>query len=292
MRINTNVSSLVAQEANQNTTKNISSSLEKLSTGLKINKASDDASGLAIADKLRTQASGLNQAVANGNSAVTLTQIADKAMAEQSNILDVIKQKLIQAGTATTSAEGIEAIGKDVRKLLDQVDNIASQTTYNGTSLLQASAGAAGATTALTFQMGTLAADTIKTDGGVDANTTGMTGLATIKTAATSALWSAGASAANLQSGARDLLIQVDSALTELNGWRADFGSTQNQLESSIRNLMTQVTNTLAAESVIRDVDYAEESANFNKQNIISQAGTYAISQANSASQNVLRLLQ
>ena len=292
MRINTNVSSLVAQEANKNTTNNISSSLEKLSTGFRINKASDDASGLAIADKLRTQASGLNQAVANGNSAVTLTQIADKAMAEQSNILDVIKQKLIQAGTATTSSEGIEAIGKDIRKLLDQVDNIAKQTTYNGTSLLQASAGGTAATKALTFQMGTTASDTIKTDGSVDANTTGMAGLATIKTATTSAKWSAGASAADNQSAARGLLKNLDSALTELNGWRADFGSTQNQLESSIRNLMTQVTNTKAAESVIRDVDYAQESSNFNKQNIISQAGTYAISQANSTSQNVMRLLQ
>ena len=293
MRINTNVSSLVAQEANQNTTKNISSSLEKLSTGYKINKASDDASGLAIADKLRTQASGLNQAVSNGNSAVTLTQIADKAMAEQSNILDVVKQKLIQAGTATTSDEGIEAIGKDIRKLLDQVDNIAKQTTYNGTSLLQKGAADTDASDALTFQMGTLSTDTIKTTGSVAANTTEMTGLTTLKAEATSAKWKVGVeSAAGMQASARTMLTQVDSALTELNGWRADFGSTQNQLESSVRNLMTQVTNTLAAESVIRDVDYAQESANFNKQNIISQAGTYAISQAHSASQNVMRLLQ
>ena len=292
MRINTNVSSLVAQEANKNTSNNISSSLEKLSTGFKINKASDDASGLSIADKLRTQANGLNQAVANGNSAVTLTQIADKAMAEQSNILDVIKQKLIQAGTATTSAEGIAAIGKDVSKLLDQINNIAAQTTYNGTSLLQESAGdTANGSSALTFQMGTTSADIIKTTGAVHANTSGLNGLNTLEGAASA--WSATAdSAAGMQASARDLLANVDSALTELNGWRADFGSTQNQLESSIRNLMTQVTNTKAAESVIRDVDYAQESANFNKQNIISQAGTYAISQANSTSQNVMRLLQ
>jgi len=291
MRINTNVSSLVAQEANKNTTNSISSSLEKLSTGYRINKASDDASGLSIADKLRTQASGLNQAVANGNSAVTLTQIADKAMAEQSNILDVIKQKLIQAGTATTSAEGIDAIGKDIRKLLDQVDNIAAQTTYNGTSLLQGTTRAS-AGVSLTFQMGTTSSDTIKTQSGVHANTSGMSSLATVKSGTLATAWSAGGSAANMQSTARTMLKNVDSALTELNGWRADFGSTQNQLESSIRNLMTQVTNTKAAESVIRDVDYAQESANFNKQNIIAQAGTYAISQANAISQNVMRLLQ
>ena len=291
MRINTNISSLQAQEANKQTNVTLANSLEKLSTGFKINKASDDASGLSIADKLRTQANGLNQAVANGNSAVTLTQIADKAMAEQSNILDVIKQKLIQAGTATTSAEGIEAIGKDIQKLLDQVDNIASQTTYNGTALLQGSSAAA-AGTALTFQMGTTSNDTIATVAGVQSNTSGIAELRTIQGATSASTWSAGGSAADMQSGARDMLANVDSALTQLNGWRADFGSTQNQLESAIRNIMTQVTNTKAAESVIRDVDYAQESATFNKQNIIAQAGTYAISQANATSQNVLRLLQ
>ncbi|MGP2658246.1 flagellin N-terminal helical domain-containing protein, partial [Malaciobacter sp. WC5094] len=103
MRINTNIASLNAREANTNTNKNLTNSLEKLSSGLRINKASDDASGLAIADKLRTQASSLSQSISNGNSAVALTQIADKAMAEQSNILDIVKTKLIQAGTDTTS---------------------------------------------------------------------------------------------------------------------------------------------------------------------------------------------
>ena len=293
MRINTNVSSLVAQEANANTNKTISSSLEKLSTGNRINKASDDASGLSIADKLRTQASGLNQAVANGNSAVTLTQIADKAMAEQSNILDVVKQKLIQASTATTSADGIDAIGKDISKLLEQLDNIATQTTYNGTALLQASVTDSGAGKSLTFQMGTLAADTISTTSGVQSNTAGLNGMADLLVSAAGSFGASSAGTAGAaQTAARAQLAQVDSALTQLNGFRADFGSTQNQLESSIRNLMTQVTNTKAAESVIRDVDYAAESANFNKQNIISQAGTYAISQANSSAQNVTRLLQ
>jgi len=291
MRINTNVSSLTALEANAQTNATLSNSLEKLSTGLKINKASDDASGLSIADKLRTQANGLNQAVANGNSAVTLMQIADKAMAEQSNILDIVKQKLIQAATATTSTDGIEAIGKDIQKLLSQIDNIASQTTYNGISLLQASAAGTSAASALIFQMGTTVADTIKGASGTQANLAGLNGMSALKVSA--AGWSAGQnSAAGMQSAARVQIAQIDSALTQLNGWRADFGSTQNQLESSIRNLMTQVTNTKAAESVIRDVDYAQESANFNKQNIISQAGTYAISQANNVQQNVLRLLQ
>ena len=293
MRINTNVSSLTALEANAQTNVTLSNSLEKLSTGLKINKASDDASGLSIADKLRTQASGLNQAVANGNSAVSLLQIADKAMAETSNILDIVKQKLIQASTATTSLDGIEAIGKDIKKLLEQVNNIAQQTTYNGTTLLQRSAAGASASVKLTFQMGSTSADLITLGSGIQANTTGLNKMSALMIKAGSAfLAAATTTAASAQAIARTYIAALDSALTQLNGWRADIGSTQNQLESSIRNMMTQVTNTKAAESVIRDVDYAQESANFNKQNIISQAGTYAISQANNVQQNVLRLLQ
>ena len=288
MRINTNVASLTALESNTQINKNLTNSLEKLSSGLRINKASDDASGLAIADKLRTQASSIGQAISNGNSAVSLIQIADKAMGEQSNILDIIKQKLIQGATATTSVEGRTSIGKDISKLLTQLNEIANQTNYNGISLLQgASAGAT--TSTLTFQMGEKSGNVAELTAAVQSNTTGLTDMSALKTAsedtsAGTATWSAGA--------IRSQMSVVDNALNELNTWRADFGSTQNQIESGIRNMMTQVTNIKAAESVIRDVDYAAESANFNKQNIIAQAGTYAISQANQVQQNVLRLLQ
>ena len=282
MRINTNVASLTALESNTQVNKNLTNSLEKLSSGLRINKASDDASGLAIADKLRTQASSVTQAIANGNSAVALIQIADKAMAEQSNILDIVKQKLIQAATATTSAEGRVAIGKDIDKLLTQLNEIANQTNYNGIGLLQGSA--TGPTTSLTFQMGEKSGNIASLNATVQANTNGLSGMSGLKASAAAGTWSGG--------DVRAHLIAVDSALNELNTWRADFGSTQNQIESAIRNMMTQVTNIKAAESVIRDVDYAAESANFNKQNIIAQAGTYAISQANQVQQNILRLLQ
>jgi flagellin len=282
MRINTNVSSLTAQEAAKNTNSSISSSLEKLSTGLKINKASDDASGLAIADKLRTQVTSINQGVANGNSAITLLQIADKSMAEQSKILDTVKSKLIQANTATTSADGRESIRKDITKLLEQLDNIAQQTNYNGTYLLQAGVSGTGASTAHEFQVGEKTSDMI-TMSAVQANTTGLTLTGLTGLTSSGALTTTAA-----QTGQGS----VDSAITALNGYRGDIGSTQNQVESAVRNLMTQATNIKAAESVIRDVDYAEESAGFNKLNIISQAGSYAISQANATQQNVLRLLQ
>ena len=281
MKINTNVSSLTAQEAATNTNNSIKNSLEKLSTGLKINKASDDASGLAIADKLRTQVTSINQGVANGNSAIALLQIADKSMAEQSKILDTVKSKLIQANTDTTSDDGREAIRKDITKLLTQLDNIAVQTNYNGTSLLQASRTDTAAKTALSFQVGENSGDLISTST-VRSNTSGYA-LGTLKALTTGGLTKA------LASSNQAL---VDTAITTLNGYRGDIGSTQNQIESAVRNLMTQSTNIKNAESVLRDVDYAEESANFNKLNIISQAGSYAISQSNAVSQNVLRLLQ
>ncbi len=283
MRINTNVSSLTAQEAAVNTGKSITTSLEKLSTGLRINKASDDASGLAIADKLRTQATSINQGISNGNSAVSLLQIADKSMSEQSNILDTIKAKLVQANTDTTSADGRESIRKDINKLLVQLDNIAAQTNYNGTALLQAAASANGtaAKGIMSFQIGEKAADLVKT-ATIRSNTAGLS-LTSLKGLAANAL---------TQSLAGSNQAKIDKAITTLNGYRGNIGSTQNQVESAVRNLMTQATNVKAAESIIRDVDYAQESANFNKQNIISQAGSYAISQANAVQQNVLRLLQ
>ncbi len=281
MRINTNVSSLTAQEASQNTSKTLTGSLEKLSTGLRINKASDDASGLAIADKLRTQATSINQGIANGNSAVTLLQIADKSMAEQSNILDTVKAKLIQANTATTSSAGRKAISADISKLLTQFDNIAKSTNYNGTDLISASAKA------LDFQVGedsTKAKITLdKVNSSASAySLTGLKGL-TNASGVTKAIGTASAATAQKT---------IDTAINTLNENRGKIGSTQNQVESAVRNLMTMSTNVKAAESIIRDVDYAAESANFNKQNIISQAGSYAISQANSVQQNVLRLLQ
>ncbi|MCT7554879.1 flagellin [Aliarcobacter butzleri] len=288
MRINTNVSSLTAQESTTQTNKSITSSLEKLSSGLRINKASDDASGLAIADKLRTQVTSINQGVANGNSAIALLQIADKSMAEQSTILDTIKAKLIQANTDTTSSAGRTAIAKDVNKLLTQLDNIAKQTNYNGTYLLQAGASDTGVNSGQTFQVGESTADTISTKT-IQANTSGYklsTLLADTKAAADSDAVAFSKGMASLGQAA------IDKAITTLNGYRGDIGSTQNQVESAVRNLATQATNIKNAESVIRDVDYAQESANYNKLNIIAQAGSYAISQANSTQQNVLRLLQ
>ncbi len=228
-------------------------------------------------------------------------------MAEQSKILDTIKSKLIQANTDTTSLAGRTAIAKDVTKLLQQLNNIGEQTNYNGTNLLQKARTTLDASKlenltstrtkldGLSFQIGEGTQDLIKTKT-INSNVYGLSLTNLAKDVRAGAGVSAGATAgttgvftrAKAQSGQ----IAIDKAITTLNGYRGDVGSTQNQVESAVRNLMTQSTNIKAAEAVIRDVDYAEESANFNKLNIISQAGSYAISQSNATQQNVLRLLQ
>jgi flagellin len=279
MRLSTNI---FISESLSNTSIRFGSSLEKLTTGIKVNKASDDGSGLSIADKLRTQATSLNKAVDNGNSAIAMLQIADKSMAEQSKILDTIKAKLVQANTDTTSSAGREAIAKDISKLLEQLNNIGKQTNYNGRQLISGSNGTTSASIH-TFQVGEKFSDTIKTVA-ISANTTGLS-LTTLSSNVATATSFTKVQAATAQSA-------VNSAITSLNIMRADIGSTQNQIESAIRNLMTQATNIEAAKSAILDVDYAFESANFKKETIILNAGQFALTQANARMENILRLLQ
>jgi flagellin len=256
------------------------SSLEKLTTGYRINKASDDVSGMAIADKLRTQASGLEQAAKNGNSAIALLDIAEGGMKNSADLLDQIKTKLIQATDGTTNDAGRENIRKDIKKLLEQIDDTATNTTYNGIQLLAKADGSA--TDALTFQMGDTAGATIDTDGAIRANSVGL-GLDAIRDLAADGLTATGASG---------YLSDLDDAIDTMSGWRGDVGASRNQLSSSVENILNTEKNLKAAESVIRDVDYAKETANFNKLNIQAQAGSYASSQANTMQQSILRLLQ
>lgn len=280
MKLFTNVSALIAYENYSYNSRLLSKSLLRLSTGLKINSASDDPSGLAIADKLRTQASGIQQSIENANSAIALTQIADKAMAEQSNIIDMVKVRLIQARTSTTTTEGREAIRKDIVKLLSQLDNIASQTNYNGVYLLQKAQLDNSSSTDKEFQVGENAHNII-TMQAVQSNTVGL-GLDSLKALTTGTL-SADVAANSLET--------LDNALTSLNRFRAQFGSTQNQLESSVRYMITLKTNLKASESVIRDVDYAQEAAQFSRLNILVQAGMFAMAQASKVQETMIKYL-
>lgn len=259
---------------------NANQSLNAIATGVTLNQASNDASSLAISNNLQVEANGYSQAIENTNSAIALTQIADGATKEQSNILDNVKEKLLQASTDTTSQDGRESILKDIQGLLEQFDNIASSTNYNGNTLLQDSDTNNAASSNLQFQAGNENADIIETQG-VQSNTEGL-GLSGLLNQDVNSFSS---------SDARAFLEDIDNAISGLSDIRSEFGSVQNQLESSTTNLLTQKNQTIEANSVF-DTDYAKESSNFSKQNVLAQIGAYASAQANNINQQTVgRLL-
>jgi flagellin len=259
---------------------NNNQALNRIATGIELNQSSNDSSSLAISNALLAQSNGYSQAIENTNSAIAQTQIADGAISEQSRILDNVKEKLLEASTDTTSQEGREALLKDIQKQLEQFDSIASSTNYNGQTLLQNSSTDTSLSESLQYQSG-LNSENLIEQSGVQANTQGL-GLETIASQEASTFSS---------SDARSYLETVDNAISQLNDIRGEFGSVQNQLESSNTNLLTQESSTLQANSVF-DTNYAEESANFSKQNILSQVGAFAQAQGNNVNQQtILRLL-
>ncbi|MDH4944757.1 flagellin [Sulfurimonas sp. C5] len=275
-RINTNVG---AMNAHRNATMNnvqLDKSLQSLSSGLRINKAADDSAGLAIADKLSAQSQGLGQAIANANDGIGLIQTADGALEEYTNILKRVRVLAAQAANDTQDSTSRGHIQKEVTALLQEASDIATTTKFNGVSLLDATGGATGT---FTFHVGAYANETQNVAIGTN----------TVSAIVGTAL--AGVVVSN-RSKAEAAISQMDAALDTINGKRATLGAAQNKLESTVRNISVTQVNVTAAESQIRDVDFAAESANFNKRNILAQSGSYAMSQANAVQQNVLRLLQ
>ncbi|WP_424687140.1 flagellin [Halarcobacter ebronensis] len=259
---------------------NLNQSLNKISSGKEINSAADDASSLSISDKLRTEASGLTQSIDNVNSGLASLQIADKSISEQSNILDTVKEKLLQASTDTTSQQGRDQILTEIKDLLQNFDDIASSTNYNEQTLLQNASEDKAASQSQQFQVGTSSEDIIETDS-IQSNTVGV-GLENLVNQDPSSFDA---------STARAYLGDVDEALTKLNDYRGDLGSVQNQLQSSGRNLFTQVTSTREAGSTIADLDYSKEISDFNKQNILAQIGAYGAAQSSNINQNIVTRL-
>ena len=265
---------------NQNLYLNNNQTLNRIATGIELNQASDDYSSLAITNNLLSQSSGYSQAIENTNSAIASTQIASSATNEQSSILDNIKEKLLQASTDTTSQDGREALLKDIQSQLDQFNQIASSTNYNGQTLLQNSASDTSASQVQQYQSGINSENLIETSS-VQSNTQGL-GLTALSSQDATSFSS---------SDARGFLQSVDNAINGLNDIRSEFGSVQNQLKSSSRNLISQEVGTLSAAS-ISDTDYAKESASFSKQNIMGQIGAFSLAQGNNVNQQmVTRLL-
>ncbi len=275
-RINTNIG---AMNAHRNATMNnigLDKSLNALSSGLRINKAADDAAGLAIANQLSAQSQGLGQAIRNSNDGIGLIQTADGALEEYGNILKRVRVLAIQASNDTQDSNSRSYIQKEVDALLAEAQDISDTTKFNGVKLLDGTGGTSGT---FTFHVGAYNGDT-------QSVAIGNTSVASI----------AGVTAASIDvdtfTNAQTTITTMDTAIVALDGKRATLGAAQNKLESTVRNISVTQVNIAAAESQIRDVDFAAESATFAKHNILAQSGSYAMSQANAVQQNVLRLLQ
>jgi flagellin len=251
-------------------------SLNSLSSGLRINKAADDSAGLAIANKLSAQSQGLGQAIKNANDGIGLLQTADGALEEYSNIMKRVRVLATQAANDTQDATSRGYISQEVQALLEEASDINAKTKFNGIGVLNGSGGVTGT---VKFHVGAYANDTQTVVLG-SANVTIMTGV------------TAGLIAVSSQADAETSIGLMDTAIKNVDAKRATIGAAQNKLESTVRNISVTQVNIAAAESNIRDVDFAAESANFAKHNILAQSGSYAMSQANAVQQNVLRLLQ
>lgn len=266
------------------TGRDMNKSLEKLSTGLRINRSSDDAAGLAISENLRAQVRGIAQAQRNALDGTSMLQIAEGAANEISDILQRMRELSIQSANDTLTSVERGYANEEFSNLRDEINRIASVTNYNGVDLISSSTGrfgSSGATTNTSFWI----------DAGSTIGTDSIT--ITIDTLTTSSL-SANLNTSTLttQALARTAIQDIDTAINSVNSTRANIGAYVNRLEHAINNLMVSETNQAAAESMIRDVDFANESAQFTKNQILMQSGTAMLAQSNTIPQSVLSLLQ
>jgi len=269
-RINTNVAFMRAYNNTSFVSKELDKSLERLSSGLRINHAADDAAGLSIANKLSAQSQGLGQAIRNANDGMGLIQTADGALEEYTNILNRIRTLAVQGANDTQDSASRTYIGKEMIRLQSELNHIANETKFNGKQLL-------ASTVTYKFHVGAYKDET--TD-------------SVISDMNTDVVFANQISGLTTQASAETIISMMDSALNTVANLRATLGAAQNQLEATVRNISVTQVNVTAAESQIRDVDFAAESANFSKHNLLAQSGSYAMSQANAVQQNVMKLLQ
>ena len=306
--VNTNVSSLSGQRYLNNATNSLTTTYQRLSSGLRINSAKDDAAGLQISDRLTSQINGLNQGNRNANDGIAFAQTAEGAMDEISNMMQKIRTLAVQANNGTNTAQDKAAIGKEMESLTAEIGRIAQKTTYGGSTILDGAgtgtiyAAGNGSSGQIVFQVGANSGDTISLDVAsmrfsklvVDA--TYKTFVHTAKSA-TAAAFQNGAGAVQFalsqanSTAIGNLIKGMDSMIAAVDSSRAALGAMQNRLESSIRNQSNTSANEADARSRIRDADFAEESANLSQQSIIQQAATSMLMQANTRPQLGLSLL-
>lgn len=275
LRINTNVPSLVAQRSLSSTRSALDRSLERLSSGLRINHASDDAAGLAISENLRAQTRGLSQAERNAHDGISVLQVAEGALSEVSNILIRLRELAVQAASDTIGDSERTFTNTEFQHLLQEIDRIANTTEYNHSLLLN------GSQNAFEVQVGTRndpLLDRIKL---FDRNSSDVN------------IVSLGINLTSVDTkyNAQTSLHQIDSAIQSVSALRAELGAVQNRLQSSINNLMVHRENLTAATSRIRDMDIAEETSLMTKNQILMQTGVSVLTQANGISKSILSLL-
>lgn len=269
--INTNSISLNAQRNLSSTQSAMATSMQRLSSGLRINTAKDDAAGLAISDRMNAQVKGMNVAIRNANDAVSMLQTADGAAGKLTDMLQRMRELAVQAANGTNNSGDIANLAAEYSSLSDEITRVTASATFNGTTLLDAAAAA----NPIKFQVGPNTTDTIDVSLS-DLATAAVAGIAAFTDTAT----------ANAQ------LAALDTALTEVTTARATYGAAQNRVEAAISSLQINAENLSAARGRIVDADFAHETANLARVQILQQAGTAMVAQANQLPQSVLQLLK
>jgi len=281
--INTNVKSLVAQNALTVNNRSLSKSMEQLSTGKRINSAADDAAGLAISNKMTSQIRGLNQAVRNANDGISMIQTAEGATQEISNMLQRMRELAVQGANDTYSAADREAIGKEYGQLVDEIDRIAGNTEWNGIKLLDGSTFSSA--TAAVLQVGTGSGSAYQ----IEVNFLEMD---KDSIASSYALSNTDITDTTTAGGFQTVIANLDENIAAVDAFRADLGAKINRLTYAADNMSNISMNTSASRSRIQDADYASATTELARSQIISQAATAMLAQANQAPQSVLSLLR
>lgn len=275
--INTNIGSLTAQRNTSSTQSSLATSMQRLSSGLRVNSAKDDAAGLAIAERMNAQVKGMNVAIRNANDGISLAQTAEGALGKIGENLQRMRELAVQSANDTNSSSDRTALDNEFKQLARENERVIQNTKFNGKELLSTAAGAS-----FSFQVG--------------ANTTGdnQISIDTIDVATKIGTTTQGTSASlgTTAATARDAMTAIDKALDEVNSARSTFGASQNRFDAVISNLQVAAENQAAAKSRIMDADFAAETANMSRAQILQQAGTSMIAQANQLPQQVLKLLQ
>jgi flagellin len=289
--INTNVAAQISANALAKNDRAMTQTMQRLATGTRINSASDDAAGLAVASKLTSQVNGLNQAVRNGNDAIAMLQTVDGAATEVSNMLQRMRELAVQGGTGTLSSTDLTALNTEFVALKTEIDRIATNTQWNGSNLLDGTAGDFGN---LTFQVGYEANQTITVNVGDWNNAAFATAAVWATTATANDVYGVDISGLTMTTAAlsNTSLADIDTAIAGVDAQRSIVGSSINTLEFAVDSLSNAKQNAQAARSRIADTDYAAETTELARTQIIAQAATAMLSQANQQALSVMALLK